>query len=169
MLVAGFLILSAFDFRLGILFAILWIDKTLISAIGPIRYFGVELTTVIGVIVAMLYGPWFAFIFLIILIPVLHGFKYVFLPMPPPEWPLFVPSPYNIVDALGALFSGFLVPFGFFINLFLTAVGKDIMFAFAEKFMISKPVNVLAAITSVVFNMVVAYPFGLFLLTIIKP
>lgn len=165
-LVIGIAILAIFDIRLAILFAFLWVDKTIISAFGAIRYFGVELTTVIGVILAGIYGPWFAFAFLLVLIPVLHGFKYIFLPLPQPEWPLFVPSPYNIVDALGALIAGFM-PFSFLVKLFITAVAKDILFALAEKYMISKPVNVLSAITSVAFNMVVGYPFGLFVLGVI--
>lgn len=167
-LAAGFVIFAVFDFRLAIIFAFLWIDKIIISAFGAVRYFGVELTTVLGVILAMLYGPWFAFIFLLFLIPLLHAFKYLFLPLPQPEWPLFVPSPYNIVDALGALVAGFLTPFSFLIKVFITAVAKDIFFAFAEKFMISKPVDILTAVTSVVFNMLVGYPFGLFILAVIQ-
>jgi hypothetical protein len=163
-LVSGFAAFSVFDPRLAILFALLWVDKTVISAFGAIRYFGVELTTVTSVILATLYGPFFAFIFLIVLIPVLHGLKYILLPLPTPEWPLFVPSPYNIVDAVGALVAGLLVPLSFFINLLVTAVSKDILFAFAARLTMSKPVNVLSAITSVVFNMFVGYPFGLFIL-----
>lgn len=166
-LASGFAILAIFDMRLAILFAFLWVDKTIISAFGAIRYFGVELTTVISVILAVLYGPWFAFVFLLVIIPLLHGFKYILLPLPQPEWPLFVPSPYNIVDALGALVAGFLAPLSFLVNLFITAVAKDILFALAERFMISKPVNVISAVTSVVFNMVVGYPFGLFVLGVI--
>lgn len=166
-LVIGFAVFFVFDYRLAILFAFLWVDKIIISAFGAIRYFGVELTTVIGIILAMLYGPWAAFVFLLVLIPILHGFKYIFLPMPQPEWPLFVPSPYNIVDALGAFVAGFLTPFSFLINVFITAVVKDILFALAEKYMISKPVNILSAITSVLFNMFAGYPFGLFVLSLI--
>lgn len=167
-LIAGFVIFAIIDLRLAILFAFLWVDKTIISAFGAIRYFGVELTTVISVILAMLYGPWFAFIFILVLMPVLHGLKYLFLPLPQPEWPLFIPSPYNIVDALGALVAGFLTPFSLLLKVFITALAKDIFFAFAEKFMISKPVDILSAVTSVVFNMLVGYPFGIFILSIIQ-
>lgn len=163
-LAAGFVIFAVLDLRLAVLFAFLWVDKTIISAFGAIRYFGVELTTVISVILAMLYGPWFAFAFILVLMPVLHGFKYLFLPLPQPEWPLFIPSPYNIVDALGALVAGFLPPFSLLLKVFITAVAKDIFFAFAEKFMISKPVDILSAVTSVVFNVLVGYPFGVFVL-----
>ncbi len=166
-LIAGFAVFSIFDFRLAVLFVFLWIDKTVISAFGAVRYFGVELTTVISIIMAMLYGPWFAFFFLLLLIPFLHGLKYVLLPLPPPEWPLFIPSPYNIVDALGGLVAGF-IPFSFMARLFLTAVSKDVFYALAERFMMSKPVDVISAITSVVFNMLVGYPFGLFVMSLVS-
>lgn len=167
-LIAGFVLFAVLDFRLAILFVFLWIDKTIISAFGAVRYFGVELTTVLSVILAMLYGPWFAFIFVLVLVPILHGLKYLFLPLPQPEWPLFVPSPYNVVDALGALVAGYLTPFSFLIKVFITSMAKDIFFAFAERFMISKPVDILSAVTSVVFNVLVGYPFGLFVLGLIQ-
>ncbi len=163
-LIVGFVVLFIFDFRLAVLFAIIWVDKTIISAFGIIRYFGVELTTVTSVIMAIFYGPVFAFIFILVSTPVLHALKYVFLPLPQPEWPLFVPSPYNIVDALGALVAGFLAPFSLLINLLVTAIAKDFFFALAEKFMLSKPVDIISAITSIVFNLVAAYPFGIFVM-----
>lgn len=163
-LVLGFLAFYLFDFRLAILFVVLWIDKTIISAFRIIRYFGVELTTVASVILAMFYGPFFAFVFILISTPILHGLKYIFLPMPQPEWPLFMPSPYNVVDALGALVAGFLAPLHLFIALLATAIAKDFFFALAEKFMLSKPVDVISAVTSVVFNVVAGYPFGIFVL-----
>ncbi len=165
-LVAGFLILLVFDFRLAVMYAILWADKTIISAFRIIRYFGVELTTVISVIMAMIYGPIFAFIFILVSTPILHGLKYVFLPMPPPEWPLFVPSPYNIVDALGALVAGLLAPLQLFYALLATAIAKDFFFALSEKFMLSKPVDVISAVTSIAFNLFAGYPIGLFVVSL---
>ncbi len=163
-LAAGFLVFMVFDFRLAVMFAFLWVDKTVISAFRIVRYFGVELTTVISVIMAMIYGPVFAFIFILVSTPVLHGLKYVFLPMPPPEWPLFMPSPYNVVDALGALVAGFLAPLQLFYALLGTAIAKDVFFAAAEKFMLSKPVDVISAVTSIAFNLLAGYPFALFVL-----
>lgn len=166
-LIIGFVVFYLLDFKLAILFVVLWVDKTIISAFRIIRYFGVELTTVASVIMAMFYGPWFAFVFILVSTPVLHALKYIFLPMPQPEWPLFVPSPYNIVDALGALVAGFLAPLELFYALVLTAVAKDIFFAAAEKFMLSKPIDVISAITSIAFNIVAGYPFGVFILSIL--
>ena len=166
-LVAGFIIFYLFDIKLAILFVVLWVDKTIISAFRIIRYFGVELTTVASVIMAIFYGPWFAFIFILVSTPVLHALKYIFLPMPQPEWPLFVPSPYNIVDALGALVAGFVAPLQLFYALLVTAIAKDVFFAFAEKFMLSKPVDVISATTSIIFNIVAGYPFGVFVVSML--
>src|SRR3989338_6367962 len=108
-LFVGFLaIYLIWGFPLAVIFAILWIDKVLIGAIGAVRYIGIEFTTIATVLLGFLYGPVFSFLFALISLPVLHAMKYIFLPLPQPEWPFFVPSPYNLIDAMAALIASFL-------------------------------------------------------------
>lgn len=162
-----FLIYLIWGFPLAAIYAILWIDKILIGAIGAVRYIGIEFTTIATVLLGFLYGPVFSFLFALISLPVLHAMKYIFLPMPPPEWPFFVPSPYNLIDAFAAIAASFLAWLPFLHAVLIVVLLKDIGYAVVEKLMINKPVDVISAITYIIFNLVIAAHFGSFFLGLV--
>lgn len=164
----GFVVIYLiWGFPLAAIFAILWIDKVLIGAIGAVRYIGVEFTTIATVLLGFLYDPVFSFLFALLLLPLMHAMKYIFLPLPQPEWPFFVPSPYNIIDAVAALAASFLSWLPFFHAVIVIVILKDIGYAVVEKAMISKPVDFISAITYIIFNLVIAAHFGPFFLGLV--
>ncbi|MBI4019488.1 MAG: hypothetical protein HY364_04505 [Candidatus Aenigmarchaeota archaeon] len=148
---------------LAAVYAILWIDKIVLGMLGPIRYLGVEFTTLATIILGISYGPLPAFLFSIIVIPLLHSSKYLFLPLPQPEWPFFIPHPNNIVDAIGALCAGILWVIGIKELLILTAIVviiKDAGYGISEKMMFGKPVDYFSAAMYLIFNCLLIFQFG---------
>ena len=144
-------------------YAILWIDKIIFGMLGPIRYLGVEFTTIGTIILGIAYGAIPAFLFSIIVIPLLHSSKYVFLPLPQPEWPFFIRHPNNIVDAIGALCAGILWAVGIKELLILTAIVviiKDAGYGISEKMMFGKPIDYFSAVMYLIFNALLAFQFG---------
>ena len=154
---------------MAVAYAILWLDKIVFGMLGPIRYLGVEFTTIGTIILGIAYGPVAAFLFSIVVIPLLHSSKYVFLPLPQPEWPFFIPHPNNIVDAIGALCAGLLWALGVKELLILTAIVviiKDAGYGVSEKMMFGKPVDYFSAVMYLIFNGLLAYQFGAAILSL---
>lgn len=167
-LVIGFvLILLIFGFPLAIIFAIFWFDKIILGALGPLRYIGLELTTIASILLGFVYGPTFGFVFAIIVLPLMHASKYIFLPLPQPEWPYFVPSPYNLIDALAVVAASFLIGLPFLYAVIIIIILKDIGYAIVERVMINKPIDFISAITYIIFNAAIAANFGDFFLRLV--
>jgi hypothetical protein len=99
-----------------------------------------------------------------IMLPLMHAAKYIFLPLPMPEWPFFVPSPYNLIDALAAISASFLSGLPFIYAVVVVIILKDIGYAVVERAMLGKPVDFISAITYILFNIVIAANFGDFFL-----
>lgn len=156
----GLALTYVFDPRLAVLFAVLFADKVILGAAGFIRRFGIEFTTIATVPLAVLYGPLFSFVFLVVVVPVLHAVKFLSLPVGQPDWPLFVPSPYNIVDALAAVVVGLLSSYGFFAMLMAAVIAKIALYALFDRFVLAKPVDVIGGATYLAFNVIVGLQFG---------
>lgn len=166
-LLVGYVLLRIFDAALAAIFLVLWFDKVFLGMIGVIRYFGIEFTTIATILLGITHGPLIAFVFALVVIPILHGMKYLFLPLPPPEWPLFVPSPYNFIDALGAAIAGFLSSYPILYILIPVLIVKDITYAAVDNLFFSKPPEVLYAIGNFIFNIIIILNFSNFFLGMI--
>ena len=166
-LVGGYLMLHIFDVTLAAIFLVLWFDKVFLGMVSVVKYFGIELTTIATILLGITYGPLIGFVFALIVIPIMHGIKYLFLPLPPPEWPLFVPGPYNFVDALGAAIAGFLASYPILYILIPVLIVKDISYAAVDRLFFSKPPEVIYAIGNFIFNLVIIFQFGNFFLEMI--
>ena len=166
-LIAGYSLFYFFDVTLAAIFLVIWFDKVFLGMLGIVRCFGIEFTTIATILLGITHGPLFAFVFALIVIPIMHGIKYLFLPLPHPEWPLFVPSPYNFVDALGAAIAGFLASSPILYILIAVLIIKDITYALADKLFFSKPPEVIYAIGNFIFNFIIILQFGSFFLELI--
>ena len=133
LLLPSFVLGYAFFYLLGghvlaAIFAVLWFDKIIIGLSGIVHKFGIEFTTIASILMGIIYGPVIAFAMIIIVVPILYGIRYVLLPIAPPEWPLFVPSPQNLVEALGAAAAGLLVGFPLLTIFIAVFIIKEIEF-----------------------------------------
>lgn len=143
---------------LAAVYALIWIDKILI--ISTLKYFGIELTTAATLMLGIAYGPAAAFAFGIVVIPLLHSMRFVLLPLPPPDWPLFVPHPNNVVDALGGAVAGALTTLPFLYLAIVVTLLKDIGYALSEGVVLGRPINVFSAVMYLLVNAAIAYQFG---------
>lgn len=144
---------------LGVIFALLWIDKIIIGSIPVVRKFGVEVTTIATIFLGIVYGPVIAFVFSLVFIPALHAIKFIILPMPS-EWPLFVPSPYNVADAIGAAIAGLLQSQAFMLIMVAVLISKILVYAFVDRIFLSKPVDIIGAVGMTAFNLMVMLPIA---------
>lgn len=144
---------------LALIFLLLAFDKTVLGMAGILRRVGIEFTTILTIFLGILHGPVFAFFFTIITVPLFHAIKFFFLPMQP-DWPLFVPAPYNVVDAIGASLAALLK--GLVVGQIMLAVitAKIILYAVVDRFAYGRPPDLLGAVTYFAFNMVAVTPFA---------
>ncbi len=151
---------------LAAIFAVLWFDKVIIGTAGLPHKFGVELTTIATILMGIIYGPVLAFVLTMILLPVLYGLKYILLPLSPPSWPLFVPSPQNLVDAIGAAAAGIFAGFDLLILFLGVFIIKEIAYL-AVDFMIGRPPDVIYPFVNFVFNILIVLNMGSFFLGLV--
>ncbi len=144
---------------LGVIFALLWIDKIAIGSIPVVRKFGVEITTITTIFLGIAYGPVIAFFFSLVFIPALHAIKFIILPMPS-EWPMFVPSPYNVADAIGAAIAGLLQSQALMLIMAAVLISKILVYAFVDRVFLSKPVDVIGAVGMTLFNLALILPIA---------
>ena len=164
-LVIGFAALYIISPFLAVIYAVLWFDK-IILGIGPVHTFGIELTTIATVLLGIIFGPVIAFIFTIVFIPFFYTLKYMLLPLPQPEWPFFVPSPYNLVEAIGAATAGVLAqqsPLIVFVGVWII---KEITYVIVDKFT-GKPPDIVYPVFNAIFNAVMIVYFGSFFLGLV--
>src|SRR3989338_2930677 len=89
------------DYKLAIIYLLLWFDKVPLGILSIPRLVGIEFTTISTLLLGILYGPLGA-IFIFFAVPLLDGVRNLFIKTES-EWPPFVPGFANIVDALLAL------------------------------------------------------------------
>ena len=151
---------------LAAIFAVLWFDKVLIGVSGIVHKFGIEFTTIATILMGLIYGPIIAFVMSIIILPVLYGIRYVLLPIAPPEWPLFVPSPQNLVEAIGAAVAGLLVGFPLLTIFLAVFVIKEVAYVIADR-LIGKPPDIIYPVVNFVFNLLIVFYLGGFFLGLV--
>ncbi len=106
------------DWKLGLVYTLLWFDKVPLGILSIPRLIGIEFTTISTLLLGMLYGPLGA-LFIFIAVPLLDGVKHQFVPSDS-SWPPFVPGFANIVDAI-LVMTAFILA-GFDVLLVLVAV-----------------------------------------------
>jgi len=151
---------------LAAIFAVLWFDKVLIGLSGIIHKFGIEFTTIATILMGIIYGPIIAFVMSIIILPILYAIRYILVPLVPPEWPLFVPSPQNLVEAIGAAVAGLLMNFPLltiFIGVFII---KEIAYVIVDR-VIGKPADIIYPMVNFVFNLLIVINLGGFFLSLV--
>lgn len=151
---------------LAAIFAVLWFDKVIIGTAGIPHKFGVEFTTIATILMGIIYGPVIAFFLTLILLPILYGLKYVLLPLTPPSWPLFVPSPQNFVDAIGAAAAGLLGGFPLLLIFLGAFIIKEIAYVIVD-ISIGKPPDVIYPFVNFIFNLLIVLKLGDFFLGLV--
>ncbi len=164
-LVAVFLVLYIINPFIAIIYAVLWFDK-IILGIGPVHRFGIELTTIATVMLGIIFGPVIAFIFTIISVPILYGLRYMLIPSSPPEWPLFTPSPYNFVEAIGAAVAGILAQQSFLLIFIGVWIAKEIIYVAVDR-LAGKPPDIVYPVFNAIFNAVLIIYLGKFFLGLV--
>ena len=152
---------------LAAIYAILWADKVLLGFAGVIRYAGIEFTTMVTILTGMLFGPVLAFIFIIIVIPILHAIKFIALPLYEPDWPLFVPHYYNFVDAIGASVAGMAAGLPLLWIMILVLIARGIMYPFIDFYLLDKGINFFTIPPTAIFNLLLAWYLGGFFLGLV--
>ena len=147
---------------LAVIFMLLAFDKIILGLTGMLRRIGIEITTILTIFLGLLHGPVFAFFFTLLLVPFFHAIKFFFVPLQP-DWPLFVPAPYNVADAAGAAVAALLKDLAVTHIMLVVILVKIILYAVADRFMYEKPVDVVGAVTYFAFNMLIVGSFAAFL------
>ncbi len=171
LLAVSFVLGYAFFYLLGghvlaAIFAVLWFDKIIIGLSGIVHKFGIEFTTIATILMGIIYGPVIAFAMIIIIVPILYGLRYMLLPLVPPEWPLFVPSPQNLVEALGAAVAGLLAGFPLLTIFLAVFMVKEIAYVVTDR-IIGKPPDLIYPVVNFIFNLLIIINLGGFFLGLV--
>ena len=159
---AGFLLSWFFaGIVLGVIFLMIWIDKSIIGYAGILHKFGIEITTIATIFLGLTHGPLFAFFFTIIVVVIAHGFRQISFPSAPTEWPPFVPYPYNFIDAAGAVVAA-IVRLPVFHTLLIVLLVKVILYIIIDRIAFGKPPDFVGAVTNVTFNLAIFLPLSQF-------
>ncbi|MBI4896139.1 MAG: hypothetical protein HY832_01170 [Candidatus Aenigmarchaeota archaeon] len=147
-----------------VVLALFWLDKMGVEFFSIISYLGAEIVTFATVILGLMFGPVAALIIGIVFITAFHSCKFLIIPMPT-RWPMFVPSPTDIIHAIGGCIAGFLVGLPFF-SAFIIVIGiKTVLFAFYDLYWKGKPIDFVAAGLNIIFNLLFYVLVGVSLLT----
>jgi hypothetical protein len=162
---AGFLISWFFaGIVLGVVFLMIWLDKSIIGYAGFLHRFGIEITTIATVFLGLTHGPIFAFFFTLIVVVIAHGFRHIAFPSAPTEWPPFVPYPYNFIDAAGAVTAS-LIRLPIFHTLLVVLLVKVILYIIIDRIAFGKPPDFVGGVTNVVFNLAIFLPLSQFFIS----
>lgn len=140
-------------------YVLLWIDKVAIGSFKILRKFGLELATISTIAVSFFYGPVNAFIFGIIVIPLLHNVKFIFVAQDD-DWPPFVPTPYGVIDVAGGSLAFFLKGFGFFYAVIAILLLKYILYAAADRIMYDRPIDIISPVMNFILHIIIFIPLG---------
>lgn len=138
---------------LALIYFIIWFDKSIIGLGGLIGRFGIELVTIPAVALGLLYGPVLAFLFLIIILPIVYAVKHLLLGTQS-EWPLFVPSFWNLGHAIGGALAGLLMGMDIFLIFLIVLVAENIVF-FIYELGSQRPMDFIWAAGNIIFNLVI--------------
>ncbi|MBI4173812.1 MAG: hypothetical protein HY519_03780 [Candidatus Aenigmarchaeota archaeon] len=147
---------------LAAIYVIMWFDKVILGFAGIVRWIGIDFTTIATVMLGMAFGPWFAFFYTIIVIPVFHAVKFIALPLYEPEWPLFIPHYYNFIDAIGAALAGMFAWSGIFWAAIVVMFARMILYSMVDYYLLEKGVNVFIIPQNFIFNLLLVWYYGKF-------
>ena len=92
------LLLLFIDYKLAVIYLLLWIDKVPLGILSVLRLVGIEFTTISTLLLGILYGPLGA-AFIFFAVPILDGIRSLFVKIAS-DRPPFVPGFANVVDAV---------------------------------------------------------------------
>lgn len=153
------------NFKVLLVYLLLWVDKLVLGLLKPVRFIGIELSTLAGALAGIFFGPVASFFLVATLYTILHSIRFLVVPFPPPDWPLFVPDRYALVYASAGIVAGLMNTAAFPITLMI-AVAVKILIHAATEMALGKPVRVASFIGTAIFYAIFMIPFGLQLLAL---
>ena len=108
---------------LALIWVVLWFDRVFIGYTRIAYDFGLELVTSSMILIGMIYGMSFSFLFGFFMYPVLDGFRWIVAPPFTPEWPPLMPSPDSVIAGATGVIAGLLIGYmPFFYVAFITLI-----------------------------------------------
>ena len=154
---------------LVIIFAVLWIDKAVLSHLKIHGEFGIELFTIPVILSGIIYGPLFGFFFGFLIFSLIGGLVEMiswFISQPfEVGWPPIIPSPESFIIGLMGLVSGLLSDFPFMLIVLIAVVMRNILAPIWQKISTDEPIRIAYAL-NVVYNMALAVAIGGYLLKV---
>ncbi len=158
--------------RFSIIYAMLWTDKIIIGKLKMPLEFGIELFSIPAILVGIIYGPLTGFLFAFFIIPIIGGILDFIAAglggtqMLDTGWEPFFPSPDSFISGIIAVLSGFLKGFLPFLYIviacmvvrFFTHTIKDVIFGM--------PIKIPAYLINAGLNILIAYMFSQFFVSI---
>ena len=136
-----------------LIFGMLWFDKIVLKSVTP-GILGTELTTLSTILLGMSAGPFMGLVLVMVTIPILEGIKGIVVPIPA-FIPPFVPTPYHLVDGIIAFMAGFFIGFPFLAIVLTLLIVKFMANATIDTYFTAKPFDILSALTSTIFNVLI--------------
>ena len=155
---------------LVIIFAILWIDKAVLSHLKIHGEFGIELFTIPVILSGIIYGPLFGFFFGFLVFSLIGGLIEMiswFISRPfEVGWPPIIPSPESFIIGLMGLTAGLLNGLPFILIVLIATVMRNILAPIWQRITTDEPIRMAYAL-NVVYNLALAFVVGDFLLGIV--
>lgn len=154
---------------LVIIFAVLWIDKAVLSHLKIHGEFGIELFTIPVILSGIIYGPLFGFFFGFLIFSLVGGLIEMiswFISQPfEVGWPPIIPSPESFIIGLMGLVSGLLNGLPFILIVLVAVVMRNILAPIWQRITTDEPIRMAYAL-NVMYNLALAFVIGDYLLGI---
>jgi len=153
-----------------IIFAILWIDKAVLSHLKIHGEFGIELFTIPVILSGIIYGPLFGFFFGFLIFSLIGGLIEMiswFISQPfEVGWPPIIPSPESFIIGLMGLAAGLLNELPFLLIVLIATVMRNVLAPIWQRITTDEPIRMAYAL-NVVYNLALAFVIGDYLLRIV--
>jgi len=154
---------------LVIIFAVLWIDKAVLSHLKIHGEFGIELFTIPVILSGIIYGPFFGFFFGFLIFSLIGGLVEMlswFISQPfEVGWPPIIPSPESFIIGLMGLTAGLLNELPFILIVLIATVMRNILAPAWQRITTDEPIRIAYAL-NVVYNMALVVVIGGYLLKV---
>jgi len=168
------LVSAAFYFWKGlplvVIFAVLWVDKAVLSHLKIHGEFGIELFSIPVILSGIIYGPVFGFFFGFLIFSLVGGLIEMiswFISQPfEVGWPPVIPSPESFIIGLMGLTAGLLNDLPFTLIVLIAVVMRNILAPAWQRITTDEPIRMAYAL-NVVYNLALAFVAGDFLLGIV--
>lgn len=155
---------------LVILFAMIWIDKAILTHLKIHGEFGIELFSIPVILSGIIYGPLFGFFFGFLIFAFVGGLIEMiswFISQPfQVGWPPITPSPETFIIGLMGLTAGLLSNLPFIAVVLIATIVRNILAPIWQRISTDEPIRIAYAL-NVVYNLVVTFILGDFLLKIL--